>query len=212
MFESEGERGAHAGSLDQSGAIRQTKSMTHTHFDMAMNAALLIWGLTLTLTLWAAWLDWRSRKIPNWLNVSGFVTGVGVRAVLMGWHGALTSLEGVALALAILLPLVLLRGLGAGDWKLMGAVGALLGPWAMLVVLFVSVMVTGAMAVVAMMQAGRVFTTLRNIVALIKGFFVFGWRGNPKFTIDNPGLLKLPFGVAAALATLICFIASRWAR
>jgi hypothetical protein len=53
---------------------------------------------------------------------------------------------------------------------------------------------------------------LRNVVVLIKGFFVFGWRGNPKFTIDNPGLLKLPFGVAAALATLICFIASRWAQ
>jgi Flp pilus assembly protein protease CpaA len=102
--------------------------------------------------------------------------------------------------------------LGAGDWKLMGSVGALLGPWTMLVVLFVSVLVSGAMAVLTIMQAGRVFTTLRNIVTLIKGFFVFGWRGNPKFTIDNPGLLKLPFGVAAALATLICFVASRWAQ
>jgi prepilin peptidase CpaA len=144
--------------------------------------------------------------------VSGFVTGIGVRSVILGWHGGLESIEGVGLALAVLLPLVLLRGLGAGDWKLMGSVGALLGPGGMLVVLLVSVLVSGVMAVLTMIQAGRVFTTLRNIVALIKGFFVFGWRGNPKFTIDNPGLLKLPFGVAAALATLICFVASRWAQ
>lgn len=186
--------------------------MTHKHFDMAMNAALLVWGLTLGFTFWAAWLDWRTRRIPNWLTVSGFVTGIGVRSVLLGWYGTLTSLEGVGLALALLLPLVLLRGLGAGDWKLMGSVGALLGPWAMLVVLFVSVLVSGLMAILTIMQAGRVFTTLRNIITVIKGFFIFGWRGNPKFTIDNPGLLKLPFGVAAALATLICFVASRWAQ
>ena len=186
--------------------------MIYKHFDMAINAALLVWGVTLTFTFWAGWLDWRTRKIPNWLTVSGFVIGIGVRSVLLGWQGALSSLEGVGLALAVLLPLVLLHGLGAGDWKLMGSVGALLGPWAMLVVLFVTILVSGVMAVLTMMQAGRVFTTLRNIVALIKGFFVFGWRGNPKFTIDNPGLLKLPFGVAAALATLICFVASRWVQ
>ena len=79
-------------------------------------------------------------------------------------------------------------------------------------VLFVSVLLSGVMAVLTIMQARRVLTTLRNIVVLVRGFFVFGWRGNPKFTIDNPGLLKLPFGVAAALATLICFIVSRWAQ
>lgn len=186
--------------------------MNHTHIDMAMSAAVIIWGVTLTFTFWAGWLDWRTRRIPNWLTVSGLVSGIGVRSVILGSHGALTSLEGAGLALAVLLPLVLLRGLGAGDWKLMGAVGALLGPWAMLVVLFVSVLISGVMAVLTIMQTGRVFTTLRNMAAIVKGFFVFGWRGNPKFTIDNPGLLKLPFGVAAALATLICFIASRWSH
>jgi prepilin peptidase CpaA len=186
--------------------------MISKHFDMAINAALLVWAVTLAFTLWAGWLDWRTRKIPNWLTVAGFTLGIGIRSEILGWHGALSSLEGAGLALAMLLPVVLLRGLGAGDWKLMGSVGALLGPWGMMVVLFVSVMVSGVMAILTIMQTGRVFTTLRNVAVLVKGFFVFGWRGNPKFTIDNPGLLKLPFGVAAALATLICFIASRWSQ
>jgi prepilin peptidase CpaA len=131
---------------------------------------------------------------------------------ISGWRGALTSLEGAGLALLIVLPLVMLRGLGAGDWKLMGAVGALLGPWGMLVVLFVSVMVSGLMALAAMFRAQRVIATLRNMVVLVQGFFIFGWRPNPEITLDNPGLLKLPFGVAAALSTLICFVLSRWVR
>ena len=186
--------------------------MTYKHFDIAVNTALLIWALTLTFTLWAGWLDWRTRKIPNWLTVSGFVTGVGVHTVIGGWRGALASLEGAGLALLVLLPLVLVRGLGAGDWQLMGAVGALLGPWGLLAFLFVSVMVTGVMAATTVIYTRRVVVTLKNVAIVIQGFFVFGWRGNPQMTLDNPGLLKLPFGVAAALTSVICFVIGRWAR
>jgi len=186
--------------------------MTYKHFNFALDMTMMIWLLTLALTLCAAGIDLRSRRIPNWLTVSGFVLGFGIHAVLGRWPGASFSIEGTGLALLVLLPLVLLRGLGAGDWKLMGAVGSFLGPWALLVVLFVSVIVSAVMGVMAMIHAQKVVATLRNIVVLVRGFFVFGWRGNPQITLDNPGLLKLPFGVAAALATLICFVASRWVR
>ena|SRR5579864_639376 len=186
--------------------------MTFGHFDSAINAALLIWALTMAFTVWAGWLDWRTRKIPNWLTVSGLLLGIAVRSLVGGWRGMVVSLEGAGLALAILLPLVLVRGLGAGDWKLMGAVGSLLGPWAFLALLFVSMLVTGVMAVATVIWTRRVAATLRNIGVIIQGFFVFGWRGNPEMTIDNPGLLKLPFGVAVAVTTLICFVASRWTR
>ena len=185
--------------------------MTYKHFDVAANSALLIWALTLAFTIWAGWLDWRTRRIPNWLTVSGLVAGFGVQTVIGRWHGALVSLEGAGLALLVLLPLVLVRGLGAGDWKLMGAVGALLGPWGLLAFLFVSIMVTAVMAVAAVIYTRRVIVTLKNIGMVISGFFVFGWRGNPQLTLDNPGLLKLPFGVAAALTSVICFVISRWA-
>jgi Flp pilus assembly protein protease CpaA len=186
--------------------------MTHRHFDLALNAGLLIWVLTLVFTAWAGWLDWRTRKIPNWLTVPGFSAGLCIHGVLGGWRGALTSLEGTGLALLILLPMVLVRGLGAGDWKLMGAVGAMLGPLAFLVFLFVSALVAGALAVVTVIYTGQIRATARNMFVLVQGFFIFGWRGNPTLTIDNPGLLKLPFGVAAAMTTMICFVFSRLAR
>jgi prepilin peptidase CpaA len=112
--------------------------------------------------------------------------------------------------LVILLPLVLVRGLGAGDWKLMGAVGAMLGPVLLLFVLFGSMLVSGLMAVAQMMRAGRVTETFRNLWVLLKGFFSFGLRAHPRISLDNPKLMKLPFGVAVAAATLICFCAARW--
>src|SRR5262249_40252 len=127
-----------------------------------------------------------------------------------GWLGAKTSLEGAGLALGLLLPFVLLRGLGAGDWKLMGAVGAFLGPQMFLFVLFGSLMISGLMAVVAIYRTHKVGETLRNIWVLVPGFFSFGLRANPKISLDNPALLKVPFGVAVAISTVGCFCAARW--
>ncbi len=176
-----------------------------------MNAQQTIWMFALGVTLLAGWVDFRTRKIPNWLTVPALVLGIGMHTVVAGWSGAIASLEGAGLALVILLPLVLLRGLGAGDWKLMGAVGAFLGPLMLLFVLLGSIFVSGFMAIVAILRTQRVGETLRNIVVLVRGFFAFGLRTNPKISLDNPALLKVPFGVAVAVSTLICFCASRWA-
>ena len=175
-----------------------------------MDARQLIWISALVLTLSAGWLDWRSRRIPNWLTVPGLFLGITVNSFLTGWHGAKLSLEGAGLALALLLPLVLLRGFGAGDWKLMGAVGAFLGPILFLFVFVGSIFTSGLMAMVAMMRTNRVMATLRNMVQLFRGFVSFGLREKPKISLDNPELLKLPFGVAVAVSTIICFCAGRW--
>ena len=173
-----------------------------------MHAAQVIWILTLALTISAALLDWRSRRIPNWLTVPGFLSGVTLHVVLNGWQGLRFALAGGALALMLLLPLVMLRALGAGDWKLMGAVGAFLGWKLFLFVMFGSILASGFMAIVQMIRVGRVAETFRNMWTLLKGFFVFGLKKNPQISLDNPRLLKLPFGVAVAAATIVCFWAA----
>jgi hypothetical protein len=52
---------------------------------------------------------------------------------------------------------------------------------------------------------------MQNMYVLLRGFLSFGLRKNPEISLDNPGLLKLPFGVAVAAATVICYCAARWA-
>jgi prepilin peptidase CpaA len=175
-----------------------------------MASTQIIWALTLALTLAAGYTDLRERRIPNWLTVPGLFIGLSVHTWLGGWRGALTSLEGAGLALMILLPLVLMRGLGAGDWKLMGAIGACLGPLMMLFVLVASSLITGLLAMVRMAMMGRVKSTLRNMFVLVQGFIAFGMKPNPEISLDTPGLIKLPFGATVAVGTLICFVAATW--
>lgn len=175
-----------------------------------MNAQETIWIFVACLALIAGWTDFRTRKIPNWLTVPAVISGICLRTALSGWPGAKASLEGLGLALGLLLPLVLLRALGAGDWKLMGAVGAFLGPKLFLLVLLGSILVSGLMAMVEMARTQRVRETLHNLGVLLKGFVSFGLRVNPQISLDNPHLLKLPFGVAVAISTLVLFCATRW--
>jgi prepilin peptidase CpaA len=175
-----------------------------------MHATQFIWILTLALTILAALLDWRSRRIPNWLTVPGLLSGVVVHALIAGWPGALFALKGAGLALILLLPLVALRALGAGVWKLMGAVGAFVGWQMFLFVLLGSIFASGIMAIVQVYRTGRVMETLKNMVTLVRGFFTFGLKKNPQISLDNPRLLKLPFGVAVAAATLVCFYAANF--
>lgn len=165
----------------------------------------MIWILAVILAAWAGWIDWRSRRIPNWLTLSGFLLGLGANTVVGGWEGAKLALAGAALPLIVLLPAVLLRGLGAGDWKLMGALGAVLGWRQILLVLFVTVFVAGIIATAQMIRQRRVRKTLSNLWDLVCGFFIFGLRPHPELSLENPAAVTFPFGVAVAAATLLCY-------
>ena len=172
-----------------------------------------IWVCALLFGSYAAWLDWRTRRIPNWLTVSGLLLGIIVNSIFGGWHGAKISLEGAGLALGILLPLVLLRGLGAGDWKLMGAIGALVSWRPMLFVLLLSFFASAAIGIIQMILTRRVKQTLWNTFALAKGLATFGLRGNlAEISLDNPTLLKMPFGVAVGAAVMTGFALTHWTR
>jgi prepilin peptidase CpaA len=165
----------------------------------------LFWMLGVIFTVWAGWLDWRFRRIPNWLTVPAFAVGLGVHTIAGGWSGAKVALAGMALPLLLLLPVVLLRGLGAGDWKLMGALGALLGWAQILLVLLATILLAGLFAVVQLLRQKRAGTTLGNLWELARGFFVFGLVPHPTMNLDNPEATSVPFGVAAAIATVLCY-------
>lgn len=172
----------------------------------------LPWILALILLLMAGWTDWRTRRIPNWLTVPGLLTGLLANWLVFGPPGLWMALKGAGLGLALLLPLVLVRGLGAGDWKLIGAVGAILGAAQMLLVLLGTVLITGLMGVVQITRARRWKGTLKNILEIVLVMTTFGVRSRPDLTIDNPGLLKLPFGTAAAIAAVAVYGALKFAR
>jgi prepilin peptidase CpaA len=154
------------------------------------------------LSVIAAWTDFRSRRIPNWLTVPGFLVGVAANFSLGGGSGLKTSLLGAGLGLLLLFPFVLLRSLGAGDWKLAGALGAFTGPSVLVNVLLGSVFVAGVMAMALVIYKGRTLQTMRNIGHILISLVTFRLPGS-QVTLDNPDSLKVPYGVALALTVVL---------
>ena len=72
--------------------------------------------------------DLRFHRIPNALNLVGLVAGLMLQTYSAGMHGLMAGALGASVGLGCYAPLYLLKGMGAGDVKLLAAVGALLGP------------------------------------------------------------------------------------
>ena len=103
----------------------------------------------------AAVTDLRARRIPNWLVGAGLVSGIGLHVWLDGPQGALLALLGAGLGLAILLPLYVVRALGAGDVKLLAALGAILGPALLVSVAIYAAIAGGVMSIVVLAHQRR---------------------------------------------------------
>jgi prepilin peptidase CpaA len=161
------------------------------------------WIPAVLVAMVAGALDWRYRRIPNWLTVSGFVAGVAVNTALAGWPGLKSALLGALLGFGLLLPFVLLRSLGAGDGKLAGALGACLGPRQLITVFVGTIVLAGIMALAIVIWTGRLQQTLRNIAHMLAALFSLRMPGLA-VSLDNPQSTKIPFGVAMAAAVVIC--------
>ncbi|MGA9801168.1 MAG: prepilin peptidase [Terriglobales bacterium] len=168
-----------------------------------------VWMLATIPALVAGWTDWRWRRIPNWLTVPALLAGIGLHCLATGWAGAKESLLGAGLGLGLLLPFVLIRSLGAGDWKLAGALGAFLGPSRMITVLLGTVLVAGLMAVILIIWKKRVGQTLRNLAHMFAALFTLHLPGQ-EVSLDNPESSKIPFGVAMAVTVVLYTVSQVW--
>ncbi len=173
--------------------------------------ALSIWILAVLLSLAAAIFDWRERRIPNWLTVSAALVGVALNAAVRGVPGVKQSLLGLGLGLLLLLPLALLRAIGAGDWKLAGALGATVGPGNLVVILMITILVAGVMALMLMVYTRRVWETLLRIREILRSLL---WWQMPatEFTTVNPDALKIPLGVAMGASCILYVAGLAWSR
>ena len=97
----------------------------------------------------AAVYDVRYRRIPNWLTVGGVLLGLALNAFLyQGWPGLRFSLPGFGLGFGVYFLLYVLRAMGAGDVKLMAAVGAVVGWQNWFGIFVITAIIGGLMAMI----------------------------------------------------------------
>jgi prepilin peptidase CpaA len=107
----------------------------------------------------AAIIDVGTRRVPNALTMSMAVAGIALAAAGLGRVGVGAAIAGCVLGAALMLPGHVLGGTGAGDVKLMAAVGAFLGPVPTVMAFFVTAIAGGCLAVGVALSRGRLATT-----------------------------------------------------
>lgn len=153
------------------------------------------------LAIFVIYYDVRYRRIPNVLVLSALLAGVSVNTAFGGWQGMLSSLEGFGLAFFPMLLMHIFGAMGAGDVKLFGAVGAVLGVTLVPLAFVLVVMLGAVLAVYTMLRAGTVFTTLHGVFRIFVGLLP-GWE-MPRFAISSDRKHTIPYGVAIMLGSLI---------
>jgi len=131
--------------------------MNHGDEFFSMTASLVLFVMLAA----AVATDVRSHRIPNLLLLPVLGLALMLHTMSGGIDGLITAAGGLAMGLAMLSPLYLVGGMAAGDVKLLGVVGSLVGPW-VAVVAGIATMMTGAVFGIAVIVWHRVRPTLES--------------------------------------------------
>jgi prepilin peptidase CpaA len=152
--------------------------------------------------------DVRTRRIPNALSAAGMVAGVSLQALYFGPAGGLASLGGLVVAGGALLAPFALGGIGAGDVKLMAAVGALLGPALALRALLLGMILGGVLMLVHLARLGRAGEKLAATGRMLRAAARQRSVAPLRTSADAPGAVTLPYSVPLGLGTLAVLAAA----
>jgi prepilin peptidase CpaA len=165
--------------------------------------------LLLLVAVVAGIYDWKYRRIPNWLCLAGLVAGFSCHYYVGGLAGILVAAEGFGLAALIYFVLYLARAMGAGDVKLMAALGSIVGAmnWFLF---FLASSILGAVAAIAMALAyGRFYSTLWNVGQIVKELTLFRapYKRQPQLDLHHKNALRIPRGAVIAVTAVLLEVA-----
>jgi prepilin peptidase CpaA len=157
--------------------------------------------LLVPMAVFIMYYDVRYRRIPNLFVACLLIGGLTINISFGGFSGALSSLEGLGLAFLPMFLIHLFGAMGAGDVKLFGAVGAVVGVSLVPLTFVIVVMLGAVLAIYTMLRSGTVFSTLHGVLRIFVGIMP-GWE-MPRFAIPTDRKHTIPYGVAIMLGSLI---------
>ncbi len=153
----------------------------------------------------AAVSDLRCLRIPNWLTFPGMFLGITYFTISRGYEGLFYSLSGACAGMALLSVPFLLGGTGAGDVKLLGVVGSLLGPQGVFVAFLNSCIIGGIYALVLLSVNGLLLGTIKRYGLMLKSFLL-----TQQFFYISPAReekeFKIRYGIVIAVGTIPCLL------
>ena len=168
----------------------------------------------LALLLAAVGTDLRSGRVPNRLVLCGTAIALLVHALALGGAGEPLAgatwwapVAGFVAGLASLLPLYLLRAMGAGDVKLMAMVGAFVGVPTVFMAILYTLLAGGLLCLAVMAGRGVAGPTLANLRFLLTDWAV-RLRGGQGLTLAplEATAARLPYALAIGLGTVAALV------
>lgn len=176
--------------------------------------------LVLMLVVISGFFDVKKRKIPNKITFTGIIVGLIINLITGGWMGLLLSIGGMFAGLAVFFFPFVMGGMGAGDVKLMGAIGALMGWKFSLLTALYSALVGGAMVIVFLLYTGKLRDSLKKVIlSTIRLLSILMNKLGYNEKIDHLqqrfikngqeyNKIYIPYGVAIAGGTVLVLIVS----
>ncbi|MHC4695524.1 MAG: A24 family peptidase [Planctomycetota bacterium] len=166
--------------------------------------AILIPGIIV-----ASWIDYSQKRVPNWLNLCLIVVGFVVQGICFGAQGLATGGWGMLVGFGVLIVPWLMHGMGAGDVKLMAAIGVWLGPALTAYAFVLGVGIGALIAMVMILSTGRLRMACANMG------MIWAKCTNPQTLFSEFGSAKsfgrtsqlLPYGVPLTAGTLLILAA-----
>ncbi|ANA34088.1 hypothetical protein R82526_01129 [Ralstonia mannitolilytica] len=171
----------------------------------------MIGPVAMAVALTAAAIDAQRRRIPNWLTFGAWLAALPLHVAVHGvGQGAFVWACGWITGLTIFLPFYLLRGMAAGDVKLMAAVGAWLGASMALEIALATFVLGGIWALALTLQRKRMAQLGRNLqsILLTSGQISRDGGAAKPHADASWSVGSLPYGVAIAASTIAVLFAS----
>ena len=155
------------------------------------------------VALAAVAFDLRSRRIPNVLTFGASVVALVYAGATSGWSGLGIAAGGWLTGAALFFPFFARRGMGAGDVKLLAALGAWLGPLQALSVGVFAAMAGGVLAIVVSLAHGYLKTALSNVWLIFTHWRVAGVQPVPGLTLTDTRAPRLAYAVPVAVGLMV---------
>ena len=150
-----------------------------------------------------SFFDVRSRRIPNFVTGPAILLGLCMHLAIGGWKQLLTSFAAAMICGLIFLAFYLAGGMGAGDVKLIMAVGCIAGLSSVPYLLVLTAISGGVMAIGLAVMRGRLQQTFSNVAVLATHHSHAGLTPHPDLNITNVQTLRLPYALAIAGRQLV---------
>jgi len=161
--------------------------------------------LAAAVVLYCSITDLLWRRIPNLITLPTACVGLTLGLVAGGWKGLALAAAGMGAGFVLMIVPYYLGGMGAGDVKLMAAIGALLGLSPIIQVFLYTSLIGGVIAVISALSRGTLKRALKNIATWTTSLALQrlgGLRGGLTKTELEQTAGTIPYGVAIALGLI----------